>query len=54
MPPSPKQRARDFITAHGLPLIPARVNDIPRQMGLEVSVAPMLETIARIRAALQS
>ena len=47
------QRAVDLIRAidaGGLPLNPARVNDIARQMGLEVSTkAPMEDTIARIR-----
>lgn len=42
------------IDAGGLPLNPARVNDIARQLGLEVSSkAPMHETIARIRLALE-
>ncbi len=49
-----RQRALDLlaaIDAGGLPLNPARVNDIARQLGLEVSArAPMAETIARIRA----
>lgn len=56
-PPSPEQRARDLVSAidaGGLPLNPARVNDIARQLGLEVSIkAPMTETIERIRSALQ-
>jgi hypothetical protein len=56
-PPSPEQRARDLISAidaGGLPLNPARVNDIARQLGLEVSTkAPMSHTIERIRQALQ-
>jgi hypothetical protein len=56
-PPSPEQRARDLVAAidaGGLPLNPARVNDIARQLGLEVSTrAPMPETIERIRQALQ-
>ena len=43
------------IDAGGIPLNPAIVNNIARQLGLEVSVhAPMDETIARIRAALAS
>lgn len=50
------QRARDLVAAvdaGGLPLNPARVNDIARRLGLEVSTrAPMEDTIARIRAAL--
>ena len=54
--PSPRQRAKDLIAAidaGGIPLNPARVNDIGRRLGLEVSVdAPMSETIERIRAAL--
>ncbi len=54
--PSCEQRARDLIAAidaGGLPLNPARVNDIARQLGLEVSVrAPMPETIERIRQVL--
>jgi hypothetical protein len=42
------------IDAGGVPLNPARVNDIARQLGLEVSPkAPMAETIARIRACAQ-
>ncbi len=42
------------IDAGGVPLNPARVNDIARQLGLEVSPkAPMTETIARIRACVQ-
>jgi hypothetical protein len=53
-----RQRALDLlaaIDAGGLPLNPARVNDIARQLGLEVSVkAPMAETIARIRACAQN
>jgi hypothetical protein len=54
--PSIEQRARDLIAAidaGGLPLNPARVNDIARQLGLEVSTrAPMPETIERIRTVL--
>ena len=56
-PPSARQRAQDLIAAvdaGGLPLNPARVNDIARQLGLEVSTrAPLEKTIARIRAALK-
>jgi len=52
---SPEQRARELISAidaGGLPLNPARVNDIARQLGLEVSAkASMPETIERIRQA---
>jgi hypothetical protein len=51
-----RQRALDLIAAvdaGGLPLNPARVNDIARQLGLEVSTkAPVQDTIERIRAAL--
>ncbi|MES2091655.1 MAG: hypothetical protein V4532_17015 [Pseudomonadota bacterium] len=50
------QRAQDLISAidaGGMPLNPARVNDIARKLGLEVSTkAPMDQTILRIRAAL--
>ncbi len=49
-----RQRALDLlraIDAGGLPLNPARVNDIARSLGLEVSAkAPMVQTIERIRA----
>lgn len=55
-PPSDRQRAVDLVAAidaGGLPLNPARVNHIARQLGLEVSAtAPMAETIERIRQAL--
>ncbi len=56
--PSPdRQRALDLIAAidaGGVPLNPARVNDIARKLGLEVSTrAPVEDTIARIRAALE-
>jgi hypothetical protein len=55
-PPSARQRAVNLIAAvdaGGLPLNPARVNDIARQLGLEVSAkAPVEDTIGRIRAAL--
>ena len=55
-PPTAEQRARDLVAAidaGGLPLNPARVNDIARQLGLEVSSkAPMTQTIERIRQAL--
>ena len=41
------------IDAGGIPLNPARVNHIARNLGLEVSSrAPVAETIERIRAAL--
>jgi hypothetical protein len=53
---SERQRAVDLITAiddGGIPLNPARVNDIARKLGLEVpTAAPVEETIERIRAAL--
>ena len=52
-----RQRAQALIAAvdaGGLPLHPARVNDIARRLGLEVSRrAPVEETIERIRQALQ-
>ena len=54
--PSVRQQAAHLIAAidaGGLPLNPARVNNIARQLGLEVSrKAPVEHTIARIRAAL--
>lgn len=50
------QRARLLIKAidrGGVPLNPAKVNAIARDLGLEVSrKAPVEDTIARIRAAL--
>ncbi|MBC7701022.1 MAG: hypothetical protein H7225_11555 [Massilia sp.] len=50
------QRAQSLIKAiddGGLPLNPVKVNDIARQLGLEVSSkAPMDQTIRRIREAL--
>lgn len=53
---SDEERASELIAAvdrGGLPLNPARVNQIARSLGLEVSSkAPVEETIARIRAAL--
>lgn len=56
VPVTDRQRALDLIAAidaGGMPLNPARVNDIARRLGLEVSIkAPVEETIARIRAAL--
>jgi hypothetical protein len=55
-PPSARQRATDLIAAidaGGVPLHPGRINDIARNLGLEVSsAAPMDQTIVRIRAAL--
>lgn len=42
------------IDAGGIPLNPAKVNEIARNLGLEVSrKAPVDETIRRIRAALE-
>ncbi len=56
LPASDRQRALDLISAidaGGLPLHPARVNDIARRLGLHVSTRARVEdTIARIRAAL--
>ena len=53
---SERQRALDLIAAidaGGIPLNAARVNDIARRLGLEVSIeAPMEATIARIRTVL--
>jgi hypothetical protein len=56
-PPSTEQQQAqalvDAVDAGGLPLNPARVNQIARQLGLEVSTrAPVEQTIERIRAAL--
>lgn len=52
-----RERALDLlkaIDAGGLPLNPARVNDIARSLGLEVSAkAPVAQTIERIRACTQ-
>lgn len=54
---TPEQRARNLIAAidaGGLPLNAARVNDIARALGLEVSTRARLEeTIVRIRMALE-
>ena len=56
-PISVERRARDLvkaIDAGGLPLNPFIVNDIARQMGLDVAVnEPMMVTIGRIREALE-
>ena len=56
-PPSLRQQAESLIAAvdaGGVPLNPARVNDIARQLGLEVSrKAAVEDTLARIRAALR-
>ena len=56
--PSPdRQRALDLldaVDAGGVPLNPARVNDIARRLGLEVSTKAAVEdTIARIRAVME-
>ena len=55
-PSTERQQAQalvDAVDAGGLPLNPARVNQIARQLGLEVSTrAAVEETIKRIRAAL--
>lgn len=55
-PPDERQQARALIAAidrGGLPLNPARVNQIARGLGLEVSRhAPVAETVERIRQAL--
>jgi hypothetical protein len=51
------QRGRELlnaIDAGGIPLNPAIVNQIARNLGLEVSTsAPMEETIERVRAAVE-
>jgi len=56
-PPSDTDRARQLIAAidrGGIPLDPARVNAIARNLGLEVSPrAPVEQTIERVRAWLQ-
>jgi hypothetical protein len=55
-PLTDRQQAHALIAAidrGGLPLNPARVNQIARNLGLEVSArAPMEHTVARIRQAL--
>lgn len=44
----------DAIDAGGLPLDPARINRIARDLGMEVSAtAPVEQTIERLRAAVQ-
>lgn len=44
----------DAIDAGGLPLDPARINRIARELGLDVSAnAPVEQTIARLRAAVE-
>ena len=54
--PPDQQRAKDLIAAidaGGIPLNPARVNDIARKLGLDVATtAPIEVTIARIRRTL--
>jgi hypothetical protein len=56
-PPSERQQAQALIAAidrGGLPLNPARVNQIARDLGLEVSRhAPVADTVERIRQALK-
>ncbi|MDR3371530.1 hypothetical protein [Rhodoferax sp.] len=56
-PPSDYERAQALIAAvdaGGLPLNPARVNDIARRLGLDVSSKAAVEdTIERIRVALK-
>jgi hypothetical protein len=56
LPPEIRQ-ASDVIAAidaGGMPLNPARINEIARSLGLEVSrKAPVEETVGRIRSALQ-
>ena len=56
-PPSDIEQARRLIAAidrGGLPLNPARVNQIARGLGLEVSRhAPVAQTVERIRQALK-
>jgi len=53
--PPEVQRAKDVIAAvdaGGLPLNPARINQIARDLGLEVARnAPLEETLHRLRAA---
>lgn len=55
-PLTDRQQAQALIAAidrGGLPLNPARVNQIARNLGLDVSAhAPMAETVQRIRQAL--
>lgn len=55
--PTEDQQARDLIAAidrGGLPLNPARVNQIARSLGLEVCRhAPVAHTVERIRQALK-
>lgn len=55
-PRTERQQAQALIAAidrGGLPLHPAKVNQIARNLGLDVSAhAPMAETVERIRQAL--
>ena len=55
--PRELQAGKDVITAidaGGLPLDPARINRIARELGLEVSArAPLEDTVARLRAAVE-
>ena len=55
--PPESQAGRDVIAAvdgGGLPLDPARINRIARDLGLEVSTrAPVEDTVARLRAAVE-
>lgn len=55
--PRELQAGREVIAAidsGGLPLDPARINRIARELGLEVSAkAPVEETLARLRAAVE-
>ena len=56
-PPTDYERAQALIAAidaGGLPLNPARVNDIARRLGLDVSAkAPVEDAIERVRTALK-
>lgn len=58
LPVSVERRARELVAAvdaGGIPLNPARVNDIARGLGLEVSRhAPVEATIERIRRVLKT
>jgi len=55
--PPELQRAKDLIAsidAGGIPLNPARINDIARNLGLDVArTAPTDDTIRRIRQAIE-
>ena len=56
LPPDEFEQARRLVLAverGGIPLNPARVNALARELGLEVRRdAPVEETVARLRAAL--